>query len=117
MFRSLLFAIGIFLLIFGAQTLFVDKWIMSYELPTNQTAVANNGYYNNRAYRNSPYRTAGYNRGRTNQVAYSNSSTAGQVSGTIKPVYQTRDWMPWSLLAGGTLLVLYTYSIGQRSVE
>ena len=103
MFRSLIFAIGIFLLIFGAQTLLVDKWIMSYELPASPTANNNSNYYNN------PYRTASFNRLRGNQFGPNS-----RIANTIKPVYQTQDWMPWSLLAGGTIIVLYTYSTGRR---
>ena len=105
MFRSLIFAIGIFLLIFGVQTLLVDKWIMSYELPPSATAANNGGYYN------SPYRTAAFSRIRGNQNQYGQN---GRLGNAIKPVYQTQDWMPWSLLAGGSIIVLYTYSSGRR---
>lgn len=109
MLRSLLFAVGIFLLIAGVQTLCVDKWIMSYEIPTPQTTNNSGRYYNN-----NPYRTASYSRfgnaGFNNRYAQPTSA-----AGTIKPVYQTRDWMPWSLLAGGTIIVLYTYSMGRNN--
>ena len=95
MFKSLLYAIGIFLLIFGAQTLFVDKWIMSYRTPNTRVATA--------VASNSPFRSAGY-RGTQNGSYYSGRQTF------TKPVYQTQDWMPWSLLAVGTIIILYTYS-------
>ena len=114
MLRSLLFVIGIFLLIAGAQTLAVDKWIMSYELPSGQATSDSRSYYSSNS-NNSPFRTAGYT------SRYGNSSYGSQfgqstpATSTIKPVYQTRDWMPWSLLAGGTIIVLYTYSMGRRS--
>ena len=97
MFKSLLFAIGIFLLVFGAQTLVVDKWIMSYESP--DTGYAN---YSQR-YRNSPYRTASYSSGSSYYQRANNPNI-------LKPVYQTQEWMPWSLLAGGTVIVLYCIS-------
>ena len=32
-------------------------------------------------------------------------------------VVQTQDWMPWSLIAAGTVIVLYTNSLGRRGGE
>ncbi len=96
MFRSLLFAIGIFLLIFGAQTLVVDKWIMSYASPAQNYAQFNNGF------RPSPYRTASFSSDRYYQPV--------RAARVLKPVYQTQEWMPWSLLAAGTVIVLYSIS-------
>ena len=126
MFRSLMFAIGIFLLVFGAETLIVDKWIMSYEVPGSaQQASTNNSQY----YNNSPYRTASYNSsrfpngvtgyGNVNRTGTQNNVNAftGGGVGRVKPVYQTRDWMPWSLLAGGFMIVLYTFSHSPRRGE
>lgn len=97
MFRSLIFAIGIFLLILGAQTLVVDRWVLANDSPLT-TAVNDPGYYNR-----STFRPAGY------------STYSGVTPQTFGPrrVYQTREWMPWSLLAAGTIIVLYTYSSGR----
>lgn len=105
MFRSLLFAIGIFLLTLGAQTMVVDKWVMSYDAPANSLSPSNNnggifqstGFSNNR---NSYYNPVG------------NSSV-----NLHKRVYQTQEWMPWSLLAAGTIIVLYNYSSGRGSIS
>ncbi|MEM9410538.1 MAG: hypothetical protein AAGA30_05460 [Planctomycetota bacterium] len=97
MFKSLLYAIGIFLLIFGAQTLFVDKWIMSYRTPA-PAVVASGG--------NNLFRSAGYRSSASGGNYYNN----GRGLGFTKPVYQSQEWMPWSLLAVGTIIILYTYS-------
>jgi len=121
MLRSFLFAIGIFLLILGAQTLVVDKWILSRASALTPVAATANDSYGNRT---SPYRTAGYSRNgysrNLNNSTYGNASyynQPNQQAGTFKKVYQTRDWMPWSLLAAGTIIVLYTYSTGRRHIE
>lgn len=45
--------------------------------------------------------------------------TGAEAAGlTLKPgrVIQSKDWMPWSLLAIGAVIVLYTRSFGARSI-
>lgn len=105
MFRSLVFAIGIFLLIFGAQTLIVDKWILSFDSPApNAHASLNRSPYQNASFASARNvnRSAGYrNDGYYNQTVN---------SPTVKRVYRTKEWMPWSLLAAGTVIVLYSIS-------
>ena len=102
MLRSLLFGLGIFLLVLGAQTLVVDRWIMS-----NNSSLANlvEGNSNNRS---SNILTAGFSN--NGGSYYDSSRTSG-----AKRVYQTKEWMPWSLLAAGTMIVLYSYSSGSGS--
>lgn len=104
MLRSLLFGLGIFLLVLGAQTLVVDRWIMS-----NSSSLANlvEGNANSSS---SNILTAGFS---NNAGSYYDSSR----SNAVKRVYQTREWMPWSLLAAGTMIVLYTYSSGGGSSQ
>ena len=92
-----MFAFGIFLLVFGVQTLFVDRWIMSFGTPVGTQNVANNTYFNGNS--GSAYRNAGYSNPQNTQAR------------VAKRVYQTREWMPWSLLAAGSIIVLYTYSL------
>lgn len=36
---------------------------------------------------------------------------------TTKRVIYTKDWMPWSLMAAGTVIVLYTYTLPRRRLE
>ena len=124
MVRSVFLALGIFLLILGAQTLIVDKWIMSREShfgpgQTGAQAQAGRAYNNNsNPYRSAsyPYRSASYRTGsnRFGNRNYYNQVDQNQNSNTFKRVYQTRDWMPWSLLAAGTIIVLYTFSTGRH---
>jgi len=93
MIRALLFATGIFLLILGAQTLVVDRWLISSSGgPVNQAA---SNYYESR----NPFRSASYSQ-------FSNGDGEQRVR-----VLRTREWMPWSLLAGGAIAVLYSYSL------
>lgn len=105
MIRSFLFALGIFLLVLGAQTLVVDRWIVS---TSNGPVNAGVSRYSNG---NRPFQTAGYSNYRNNYYNQ-NQSPAGNLR---KRVFQTKEWMPWSLLAAGSIIVLYTYSIGSRS--
>lgn len=41
------------------------------------------------------------------------SSKSGTVKATRVRQIFTRDWMPWSLIAAGTIVVLYTKSLGR----
>ncbi len=111
MLRSVFFAVGIFLLILGVQSLIVDKIVMTNrsQLPQFIAGNSNLGQRGSLArIGNSPFRTAGY-RGPFKNL-YSNADQNGFDG--FKRIYQTKDWMPWSLLAAGTVIVLYTYSLG-----
>lgn len=63
-----------------------------------------------RANPNQPFSLAGFS---TNK---NNPANNGPFGKKIKARYfQTKEWMPWSLLAVGTLVVLYTNSTGRGS--
>lgn len=107
MIRAFLMAIGIFLLILGAQTLVVDRWLISTSGGSGNKAVSK--YYDNQNFNNqTPFRSASYsnNPAAHNQIA--------QQPGKRQRIFKTREWMPWSLLAAGTIVVLYSYSLHQR---
>lgn len=46
----------------------------------------------------------------------SQQSLGGTVTATAGRVIRSKDWMPWSLLAIGAVIVLYTRSFGIRSL-
>lgn len=102
MWRSLFLALGIFSLILGAETLVVDKYIMadSRRLPRLINGSANRS----RTPANPYYQQAGYQRFPNNQQNLQRPAR----------IVQTKDWMPWSLLATGAIIVLYTYSLPNR---
>ena len=106
MWRSLFLALAIFSLILGAETLIVDKFIMTGGRSRNiargsadglnpqfspQTNL-NGGYYQQASYQ--PY-----------------TATIAKPQNIASRIVQTRDWMPWSLLATGAIIVLYTCSL------
>ena len=59
---------------------------------------------------NAPFSLAGFGTSPSNPMNQQN------LTGPLK-VVQTRDWMPWSLIAAGTVIVLYTNSLGRRGGE
>ena len=108
MIRAFLMAIGIFLLILGAQTLIVDRWLISTSGgPVNQ-AVSK--YYNNNQNFNgqTPFRSASFSNGPNNLNGFNQTA---QRPAKRQRIFKTREWMPWSLLAAGTIVVLYAYSL------
>lgn len=96
MWRSLFLALGIFSLILGGETLVVDKYLMADGRKLPRIIKGSPDQFN------SPFQQAGY------------QNFPGQVSQSPNRVVQTKDWMPWSLLATGTIIVLYTYSLPLR---
>lgn len=96
MWRSLFLALGIFSLILGGETLVVDKYLMADSRKLPRIIQGNPQQANN------PFQQVGY------------QNLTGQVSRTPNRVVQTKDWMPWSLLATGAIIVLYTYSLPLR---
>lgn len=96
MWRSLFLALGIFSLILGAETLVVDKYLMADGQKLPRIIKGSQGQIN------SPFQQAGY------------QNYAGPAPRSPNRVVQTKDWMPWSLLATGTIIVLYTYSLPLR---
>lgn len=58
---------------------------------------------------------------RANLASYqtgARGTAAGATNAALKPgrVIQSKDWMPWSLLAIGTVIMLYTRSFSSRSL-
>jgi len=107
MWRSLFLAIGIFSLILGGETLVVDKYTMASgrKLPQLANRLTNTGL--NSGFPIQQNSTGGFYQ----QAGFQPNARNGQV-GPFRPrVVQTKDWMPWSLLATGAIIVLYTYSL------
>ena len=107
MWRSLFLALGIFSIALGAETLVVDKFLMaeSKRLP--------------RVLSGNPNATTSYTNSTNNYQAGYNGYQAPQVQAPQardirSRIVQTKDWMPWSLLAAGSIIVLYTYSLPNR---
>ena len=86
MWRAFFMAVGINLLIIGAQFLVVEKVIIS--KPSDRVAKQQE--------------LTGAN--------YYNASYGTQLSGTAqkRKTFKPKDWMPWGLLAAGTIIVIYT---------
>lgn len=95
MWKSFFLASGFFLILLGLETLAVQKFVMSGSRSPTATAQANNG----------PYQLASWNPG---------AALPGAGTGRRREI-NTRDWMPWSLLAAGAITVLYTLSLPKRS--
>ena len=135
MLRSIIFAIGLFLLILGGQSLIVDKLILSNRASIPRAIAGNrgnpygqaqlpygngNGNFGNGNFGRGnvgaggvPYNTAGYRAGQGqyySQASAVRNATGGAIN-RPKRVYQTRDWMPWSLLAAGAVVVMYSASM------
>ena len=110
MLRSISLAIGVFLLILGGQSLIVDKIVMA-EARQLPKAISGSRYPNG-ANGNNVFRNAGYQ-----QPYYQNVSSGVANLRQPKRVFQTKEWMPWSLLAAGTIIVLYTYSLPESRSE
>ena len=102
MIRSILMALGIFLLILGVQSLMVDKVVVKRSSPA--------GAVKQEQPETSPFQNAGYQSGTYYQPE-------PQPEAEVKRAYHTREWMPWSLLAAGTITVLYTYSLAHSSSD
>ena len=108
MWRSFFLALGIFLIILGGQSLVVDHVILATnrKVPAIVTGQNPNGSV---AYRNSGvFSNNGY---RANQVPYQSVGYSNPVSRPGSNVVRTKEWMPWSLLATGAIVVMYTLSL------
>lgn len=99
-------ALGFFAMILGLETLVVDQVVVTHNrrlarMVSGQSAdrPGSPGWLN--PSNGSPFQNVGFQQGA--------AGSAG--SGRI---FQTRDWMPWSLLAAGAILTMYTYSLPER---
>jgi hypothetical protein len=98
MWKPFFWALGIFLVVLGAETLVVEKFVLSdsRRLPR---LVSPTPYGNNNP--STPnFLPAGYQQ--TKIAAYNRE-------------IQTKDWMPWSLLAAGAITIMYTSSLANGS--
>lgn len=95
MWRALFLALGITAILAGSQLFFVEQVEIKRIRPSRKNVTLNNGFQ-------SPFQTA----------SHQQSQPVPQPE-TI--LYRPKDWMPWSLLAVGTIVVIYTFTIPQRS--
>ncbi len=100
MWRSLFLALGITAILSGAQLFFVEQLEIKRIRGAKPTAVNNNNNFN--GYQSSPFQQASY---ATPQVAATPATF----------LYKPKDWMPWSLLAVGAIVMIYTFTIPRRS--
>ena len=92
MWRAIFLASGIFLILLGSQLFFVDQLEIR---RLRQTASANNPTVN------APFQQASY------QVP-----VGAQQPQTV--LVTPGDWAPWSLVAIGAIVVIYTFTIPAR---
>ncbi len=91
MWRAFFLALGINLIIIGAQCLVVEQVVLTSKRDA-KPAIANvDNIYTPVSYQQSPV------------------SSVSQ-----KRTFRPKDWMPWSLLAAGAIIVIYTYSLPRR---
>ncbi len=103
MWRAVSLAIGLSMVFLGLQCLFVDQFLiknLQFELGLAQPGSVES--YSN------PYQTVGF-------PTY-NYQAARQNNGPQYRLVQTKEWMPWSLLAAGTVIVIYTFSLRNRGL-
>ncbi|HMP79675.1 MAG TPA: hypothetical protein PKD54_09510 [Pirellulaceae bacterium] len=92
MWKAFFLAIGTFMIVLGVETLLVDKFVVAEGRRVPRLVGG----------QSQPFTPAGYQRG----------------FGTVVPPrreFHTKEWLPWSLLAGGTITVMYTCSVHSRS--
>jgi hypothetical protein len=93
MWRAFFLALGITLILVGCQLFFVEKLEVKRLRRPRANASASQ-------YQSSPFQSASF--------ASPNSPPAPTV------MVKRKDWMPWSLLAVGTIVVIYTFTIPKR---
>lgn len=92
MWKAISLALGIALIIVGTQLFFVDELeVRRIGNPTDTSAVMPNAPYQNASW-GSP-------------LMESESRTF---------LYRPHDWIPWSLLAVGSVIVIYTFTLTSR---
>ncbi|MBX3416594.1 MAG: hypothetical protein KF851_03250 [Pirellulaceae bacterium] len=94
MWTSFFWALGIFLLIVGGETLVVDKFVMADSKGIPRLVTGNQP--------NSDFQT-GFNSSPGTNIRQSGRTIA------------TKDWMPWCLLAAGAVTIMYTSSFQRKS--
>lgn len=103
MWRALFLAIGITLILTGAQLFFVEQLEVSRIRGVNPNP--NQGQFGgqpNSGLVQNPFQQASYQ----NPLQPPKSKTF---------LYTPKDWMPWSLLAVGSIIMIYTFTIPNRN--
>lgn len=70
-----------------------------------------NGFSNQAAGGNSPFALTGYG---SNPNELASAANGGWKTPKSPKIIATQDWMPWSLIAAGTIIMLYTNSLSGR---
>lgn len=95
MWKALSLALGITLIVLGAELFFVDELeIRKVRGGANDSQEAANA---------GPFQSA----------SFTNNTNPQSKAKTV--LYKPADWMPWSFLAGGTIIVIYTFTLTSRT--
>lgn len=96
MWRALFLALGINAIILGTECMLLDRVELSPAVTQHQQSLAND-----------------YSR----PSLFQNSVFQFQDNNVVGPrrVFKPREWMPWSLIATGIIIVVYTSSYQRRS--
>ena len=97
MWRAVFLSVGISLIVVGLECLFVEQFVVRNIGPPAK-----------------PQATANSNPGFQFASFPSQSTQTNQVKSKYRMV-PSKEWMPWSLLAAGTVIVIYTFSLPRRS--
>jgi len=100
MWRALFLALGITAILVGLQLFLVEQLEIKRVRGGNRN-VAQTGQ--NGAFQNNPFQ----------QASFGTPNPVGKPTPTV--LYTPKDWMPWSLLAVGSIVVIYTFTIPRRS--
>ena len=146
MWRCLFMAVGIFAIILGLETMFLDQVLMTNKRRLSKIIAAKTRSLSERNDAQNPYQLPSYRgddsyanenalsrfwdrtRDTFRQPGYGNAAydSAGKIEvptyrapvpakSTGLRVVKMKDWMPWSLLAAGSIIVLYSHSRGSTA--
>jgi hypothetical protein len=135
MWRAFFYACGIMLIILGIECIVIGRFVVSNEstitrvarkifgseiMSSNPATVGlANGYgsstsgYGPSRFNDSPFSMASNERGLANPFNLASQRSGSPALTSAKPgrIFNTEDWMPWSLIAAGTIVTLYTHSL------
>ena len=94
MIRAFTLALGISLCILGAECLVIEKAVMAQPQPSAQTDAEATAMAGNSA---SVFQ-----------------QTAPPIQQAPQKVVEPPEWMPWSLLAAGAIIIIYSFTIPRR---
>jgi hypothetical protein len=156
MWRSFFFAVGVILILAGAQCLVVEKFFVDsnnpllsvarkssnsnaqpiqplannqysvqteqsrFSLPSSASAYGGPSRFQTQGFRPAPYDPSGNYRTPANVAGFNSNINNAPVAVSVNRTkalksYLIEDWMPWGLLAIGTIVILYTNSTHRRS--